>query len=119
MRGTCCLNVMHCVVLVIDMQLSRTQSIFAHAEFAWGLAREDCINYLLIKLRCWCVPVQETDARIAYGSSHLKILESPSDGSDKVCPCFSLCLGFCDLVMPTGSTKYSTAELGFPAVKLL
>ncbi len=41
------------LVLVVDMQLSRTQSTLAHANSAWGLARKvKCISYLLVKLRC-------------------------------------------------------------------
>lgn len=43
---------------------------------------------------------------IAHGSSQLKILEGSSDELDQVCPCCSLCSGFCDQVMLTGSTKY-------------
>lgn len=111
MHGTCCLNAMHCVVLVIDMQLFRTQSIFAHAEFAWGPASEaNCISYLMIKLIFLHVTLQETDAMIAYASSQSKILEGSSNGSDEVCPCCSLCLAFCDLVLLIGSTKSTTLQ---------
>jgi len=66
------------------------------------------------------LPVQETDAMIAHGSSQLKILEGSSDELDQVCPCCSLCSGFCDQVMLTGSIKYqNTAELVVPVVQLL